>query len=78
VGDLLADCLAFQDIKVLDQGKVIVVLPILEQTSTTCHSTQEHFHQKVALPSNLAPGRHLLHVRSLNGRSLNRLFEVGL
>jgi hypothetical protein len=75
-GDLLATCLGIKETKVLGQDDVVVLLPILEQTDDVCQPTSEHFNLKVTLPKDLKPGRHLLHVRSLNGRAVNRLFDV--
>ena len=75
-GDILATCLSFQETKLLEEDKVLVVLPILTQKDEECRPTSEHFKREVLLPSNLAPGRYLLHVRSLNGRGVNHLFEV--
>lgn len=77
-GDLLANCLAIKETKVLGQGDVVVLLPILEQSEEVCEPTSEHFNLRVLLPENLSPGRHLLHVRSLNGRAINRIFDVRL
>lgn len=75
-GDILATCLSFSETRVLDQGSVLVVLPILEQTSSECQPTSEHFSHKILLPNSLSPGHHLLHIRSLNGRGVNLLFDV--
>jgi hypothetical protein len=77
-GDLLASCLEIKETKVLGQGAVVVLLPILEQRDDVCQPTSEHFNLRVLLPEDLNPGLHLLHVRSLNGRGLNRIFDVRL
>ena len=75
-GDLLASCLSIQETKVLGQGGVVVLLPILQQRDEVCQPTNDHFSLKVPLPADLEPGKHLLHVRSLNGRAVNRVFDV--
>lgn len=77
-GRLTSRCMIWDDIKVLDQGKVIVLLPILKTSSDIdCTATEKAFEKKVTLPEALARGRHLLHVRSLNGKAVNTMFTVG-
>jgi hypothetical protein len=75
-GRLLASCLSLQEIRVLDQGAVTVLLPILAQSGETCDAVSTDFSQTVELPQGLVSGRHLLHVRSLNGRAVNVIFQV--
>jgi hypothetical protein len=74
-GTLPNDCYSWQELKLLDQGDVLVVLPILSwQDSGSCSQTPVPFSEKVTLPSGMAAEYHLLHVRSASGRALNKVF----
>jgi hypothetical protein len=75
-GQMFASCLAWDEVKVIDQAKVVVLLPILKQTSSDCQPSGESFQKRIALPRDRSEGRHLLHVRSLNGQAFNQLFSV--
>jgi hypothetical protein len=75
-GEMFASCLVWDQVKVIDQVKVVVLLPILKQTSSDCQPSSESFQKRIALPGNRSEGRHLLHVRSLNGQAYNQLFSV--
>lgn len=61
----------------LSPGPVLVVLPILSVFSD-CETTQgqRRFIKKVLLPDSVPGGSLLIHVRVLNGNSLNRLTSV--
>lgn len=77
-GRLTNTCLRIQEVKVINSGKTIEVLPIMEQLDEApggleCATKEIPFEQKVALPR-LTPGRYLLHVRSLNGQAINEVF----
>jgi hypothetical protein len=77
-GRLTSSCMRWDDVKVLDQGKVIVLLPILKTSDGTgCTSVETPFERTVVLPETMAEARHLLHVRSLNGKAVNTMFTVG-
>ncbi len=77
-GRLTNSCLEWGEVKVLDQGKVLVIQPILTMRDEQgCIATETPFERKVVLPGRLADGRHLLHVRSLNGKAVNAMFSVG-
>lgn len=71
-------CLQIQEVKVEHTGNTIQVLPIMSlvpetQAGGKCEATEVAFEQSVALPA-LNAGRYLLHVRSLNGQSVNIVF----
>lgn len=73
-------CSKIKEAKVINSGKTIEVLPIMEQTpkmanGNPCETKEIPFAYAVALPQG-KPGRHLLHVRSLNGQSVNEAFTV--
>jgi hypothetical protein len=77
-GRLTSSCMSFDKVEVIPQGKTIVVLPILQVRNASasegfCKPVDVPFERKVQLPE-LAEGRYLLHVRSLNGGSINTVF----
>lgn len=53
---------------------VIEVLPIAEMGTTNCQTMDVPFSETIPL-TKVPTGRTLIHVRSLNGQSLNRVFE---
>lgn len=71
-------CLAQDEVRLIDSGRTLEVLPIakMQQTRAACQATEDAFTWTVALPSSMTPGHHLLHVRSLNGKSANAVFTV--
>ena len=79
-GRLTNSCLVWDDVKVLDQGDVVVLLPVLKAADiATCatDTAEIEFKRQVPLPTGMMSGRHLLHVRSLNGKAVNTMFKVG-
>lgn len=69
-------CMKFKEIKITYSGATIELLPIMEiDESENCTEQQVPFRREVVL-ENLENGSHLLHVRSLNGRAANAVFEV--
>lgn len=75
-GLITADCVSYKETQILDQGKILVLLPIMEITSTSCNAVNRLFSQEVELPEDQEPGHYLLHVRSLNGKALNHFYDV--
>lgn len=74
-GRFTSSCMQWDEARVEDYGKTIVVLPILTlEDGRTCDSEIRNYTKVVQLPVDIARGRHLLHVRSLNGQAFNRLF----
>lgn len=78
-GRFTNNCLKIDQVKVTNSGKTIEVLPIMkreEQTENgdTCKKSLVSFEEKVMLPE-LKAGRYLLHVRTLNGHSVNEVFS---
>lgn len=71
-GDFSSDCMDMQEVKVLHRvSNVIEVLPVAAYKSgSTCQSNPHSFEVRVNLPE-VAPGDTLIHVRSLNGQSIN-------
>ncbi len=78
VGTLANSCQYVQTVKVLPepQDYTIVVLPILGfRTGVKCAQIVLPFEYKVNL-GRLGEGRYLLHVRSMNGQAVTRVFSV--
>ena len=68
-------CMTLTDIRVIDTGKTINVLPIMTMADRDdCSPTEVQFRRMVSLPGSVVEGRHLLHVRSLNGQAVNHIF----
>ena len=71
------DCFTFKEVKVQQTApNVVVVLPILNEVNadTACKPQTSAFEKRVALPKGLQ-GSTLIHVRALNGQSLNPIIE---
>lgn len=76
-GTMTNTCLSWGEIKVINQGDVIVILPVLQyQDNGDCRTIDEPFTRKVRLPDMIPDGYNLVHVRAMNGRSANHVFEV--
>lgn len=72
-------CLVIAETQVSLTGKTIQVLPIMklqteEESGTVCRQQEQPFKLEIELPTLTEEGRYLLHVRSLNGQSVNRVF----
>jgi hypothetical protein len=67
----------WQEMKVLDQGETIVLLPIVQtEQRATCRDADIAFK---GTPVNLpwrGPGRYLLHTRGFDGLAKNTVFTV--
>lgn len=76
-GRLTSNCMVWDRLQLLDQGKVKVLLPILQNVGaqTSCDGTAAAYEREIDLPS-MTAGRYLLHVRSLNGKAVNSVFTV--
>jgi hypothetical protein len=58
------------------EGDVVVVQPLVRVDLTSkCLMYLRPFSQEVMFP-NLTEGRYLIHIRSTNGRALNRVLSV--
>ncbi len=73
-------CLKIYEIKVVDSGRTIQVLPFMKMTKEDdfgqpCQTTNRAFGMVTALPKRAEAGRFLVHIRSLNGRSINRVYS---
>lgn len=74
-GYLNSSCTMIEDIKTSQVGDVFVLLPSITVKQQACMPRAIDFMRKVTLKTP-APGRYLVHTRSVNGTSVNRLFTV--
>jgi hypothetical protein len=76
-GMLTSSCMKLRDQALVSRvGDVIVVKPLVNvDLSSKCLMYLRPFHQEVTVPD-LGQGRYMVHVRSMNGQALNRVFSV--
>ena len=77
-GRFTSTCVRLKEVKLINSGKTLEVLPIMEEMGqgSSCQKIETPFEQHFVLPE-LPVGRYLLHVRSLNGQSINEVFNSG-
>ena len=78
-GNLTSTCMEISEVKIVRQGDVTVVLPVVKDRSTEgvmCAAMLTPFEAKVELGKFETKGRFLLHTRAMNGRAVNRVFTV--
>ena len=68
-------CMQWKEAKVFYTGKTIQLLPVIQMGEENCQEVETPYRQVVAL-NRLDAGRYLLHVRSLNGESVNTVFPA--
>ena len=71
-------CMRLADVMVSVQPKVVVVQPIsqVDDNGVNCRSGNFPYERTVAVQGLKPDTRYLLHVRSLNGNSINTLFDA--
>lgn len=75
-GDFPLSCMKLKEVKAKVQADVLVVLPVAEiDSSKPCNKGRYHFDAMTDIGP-MKTGRYLLHVRSMNGKSVNNLFDV--
>lgn len=74
-GRFTNSCMQWKENKIFYTGKTIQLLPVIEMSEVDCQEMETPFRQVVPL-NDMQPGRYLLHVRSLNGASVNNVFPV--
>jgi hypothetical protein len=76
-GVLPGSCWSITEKRIYQDGKnVITILPIIEKTGTTsCTEAETPFTTTVDVPD-IAAGRYMLQVRSLNGESIMKLVDL--
>jgi hypothetical protein len=76
VGYTPSDCLEFEEVGFVDNEKdVVAVLPKMKQVYEHCPMKMVPFEKEVEVPKNLKRDKVLLHVRAMNGKSVNALFD---
>jgi len=76
-GRFTNSCMKMESVKVINSGKTIEVLPVMSMDANAqCLDVEVPFLEEIVLPRDLTIGRHLVHVRSLNGKSVNAVFSV--
>jgi hypothetical protein len=75
-GRFTNSCMEWEDVRVIDNGKSVNVLPVITMNTDDreCTVGEYPFRKVVELPAVTATQRKLLHVRSLNGRAINLLY----
>jgi hypothetical protein len=70
-----SDCFVLDSIQVADNEKnVYSVLPRMKQVSDLCAMKMVPFNYEMELPNNLKADKVLIHVRSMNGKSVNSIY----
>ena len=71
-----SDCFELKEIKILDNGvDTYSVLPVMKQVSTICPKKPTPFSYEFEVPEKLDADKVLLHVRVMDGRSVNAFFN---
>lgn len=75
-GTFSSSCMRFKQVKVnVRPGNILEVLPIVEIERGNCAQVTTDFSIGVSLKE-IPHGRYLIHVRSLNGQSINRIADL--
>lgn len=75
-GNFPSSCMKLKEVKSQVQSDVLVIQPIVEiDPDEHCVVGQFHFETSVDVGV-MKPGRYLLHVRTMNGKSVNNLLDV--
>lgn len=69
-------CLGWKDINIEQQDDIIVIKPKMRIVSTNFCSLTPWPLEKVVSLGKLKPGRYMVHVRSMNGQGLSRVFSI--
>jgi len=76
VGYTPSDCLEFEEVAFADNAKdTVAVLPKMKQVYEHCPMKMVPFEKEVEVPKNLKRDKILLHVRAMNGKSINALYD---
>jgi len=78
-GTYNTNCMFLNDdqIKVIREGNIFIILPILSlQNVNNCRRMQLPLQNIIELGEIKDPGNYLIHIRSLSGLSINKVFKV--
>ena len=71
-----SDCFVLDKIEVVDDGKdVYSILPKMKQISDFCPMKMQSFDYEMEVPRHLMSDKVLLHVRGMDGKSVNSIFH---
>jgi hypothetical protein len=71
-----SDCFELEGVQLVSNGAdAYSILPKMKQVSDFCPMKMVAFNYKVAIPTELKADRILLHVRSMDGKSVNSIFS---
>ena len=69
-------CFVFDRFEFVSNGKdTLALLPIMKQINSLCPMKMTPFELTAAIPTTLVADTILIHVRSMNGKSINTLFD---
>ncbi len=76
IGEFPLSCMRMKEVKLDVQPNVLVVQPIAElDLSRPCLAGSFSYESQTEV-GDMQPGRYLLHVRSMNGKATNTLFDI--
>ncbi|MBS1984452.1 MAG: hypothetical protein JST16_09785 [Bdellovibrionales bacterium] len=76
-GTLTSSCMELdENVSVQLVGDVLVLLPQVKTVADICMPVSRPYMKEIYVDIPSTPGRYMLHVRSKNGRAVNRLFTV--
>lgn len=71
-----SDCFLLDKIEIINNGSdVYSIFPILKQSSNNCQNKLTEFSYEFTVPENLATDQVLLHVKVMDGSSINALYN---
>ncbi len=76
-GEFPADCLVLKEVKLIHSDpQILEILPVAEKTIGNCAIEPVPFEATLSLKDHPLRGKALIHVRSLNGKAINRALEI--
>ncbi|MGB0454829.1 MAG: hypothetical protein ACPGJV_14060 [Bacteriovoracaceae bacterium] len=75
-GENPSDCFTLKEVKFMNNGlNTISILPIVERASGFCAQVLTPFSYDIQVPTDLNANKILLHVRAMDGRSVNKVYS---
>jgi hypothetical protein len=75
-GRLTNSCQKLEEVRVIDSGDTVEILPITKMLEQDCQPVETPFVERAFIPDYTKAGRYLLHVRSANGSAINDVFST--